>query len=105
MALHPARHVVITGAGGGIGRAIARRLDREGASLTLLDLDKSTLEATAASLEEEANSVTCDIRERGKVEKAFAASAESRGPIHALVACAGSPAATVAPRARIGLTT
>jgi NAD(P)-dependent dehydrogenase (short-subunit alcohol dehydrogenase family) len=36
MAAKPPRHVVVTGAGTGIGRAIARRLDRDGASLTLL---------------------------------------------------------------------
>jgi 3-oxoacyl-[acyl-carrier protein] reductase len=89
MAANAHRHVVVTGAGGGIGRAIARRLDRDGASLTLLDMDKSSLEATAALLEEPGHTVTCDIRDRGKVEKAFASSAERLGPIHALVACAG----------------
>lgn len=83
------RHIVVTGAGTGIGRAIARRLDREGASLTLLARDVQRLEATAAMLEQPTHVVSCDIRDRGKVEKAFAAAAERLGPVHALVACSG----------------
>jgi NAD(P)-dependent dehydrogenase (short-subunit alcohol dehydrogenase family) len=89
MAVKPSRHVVVTGAGTGIGRAIARRLDRDGASLTILARDRDRLEATAATLEQQANVVVCDIRDRGKVEKAFAGAAEKLGPIHALVACSG----------------
>ena len=84
-----ARHIVVTGGGTGIGRAIARRLARDGASLTLLARDASRLEVTAATLEQPTHVVACDIRDRGKVEKAFAEGAERLGPIHALVACSG----------------
>ena len=80
MAANAHRHVVVTGAGTGIGRAIARRLDREGASLTLLARNRDRLEATAAALDRPAHIATCDIRERGKVEKAFAAAAERARP-------------------------
>ena len=83
------KHIVVTGAGTGIGRAIARRLDREGATLTLLARDSGRLEATAALLERPGHVAACDIRDRGKVEKAFAAAAERLGPVHALVACSG----------------
>ena len=89
MASKAPRHIVVTGASAGIGRAIARRLGRDGASLTLLARDRERLEETAASLEQETQVVTCDIRDRGKVEKAFAGAAERLGPIHALVACSG----------------
>ena len=89
MAVKPSRHIVVTGAGTGIGRAIARRLDRDGASLTLLARDRDRLEATAAMLEHPTHVVGCDIRDRGKVEKAFAGAAEKHGPVHALVACSG----------------
>ena len=76
----PSRHIVVTGAGTGIGRAIARRLDRDGASLTLLARDRERLEVTAALLEQPTHVVACDIRDRGKVEKAFAGAAEQLGP-------------------------
>jgi NAD(P)-dependent dehydrogenase (short-subunit alcohol dehydrogenase family) len=89
MAATPSRHIVVTGAGTGIGRAIARRLDRDGASLTLLARDRDRLEATADLLEHPTNVVACDIRDRGKVEKGFAGAADMLGPIHALVACSG----------------
>ena len=83
------KHIVVTGGGTGIGRAIARRLAHDGASLTLLARDMDRLEATAAALEQPTHVVACDIRDRSKVEKAFAAAAEQLGPIHALVACSG----------------
>jgi len=83
------KHVVVTGGGTGIGRAIARRLDRDGASVTLLARDRARLEETAELLSQPSHLVACDIRDRGKVEKAFAAAAEQQGPIHVLVAGSG----------------
>ena len=57
--------------------------------MTLLARDRDRLEATAALLEQPTHVVGCDIRDRGKVEKAFAGAAEKLGPVHALVACSG----------------
>ena len=45
------RSIVITGAAGGIGRATAVRFAREGASVTLVDLAGSDLEASVAAVE------------------------------------------------------
>ncbi len=83
------RHVVVTGAGTGIGRAIARRMSRGGASVTLLARDRRRLEETAASLGVASHVATCDIRDRGAVEKAVAGAARALGPINALVASSG----------------
>ena len=56
--------VVITGAAGGIGAALARRFARDGVRLALLDRDAEGVEAVAADLEE-AGSVAlplqCDV--------------------------------------------
>ena len=81
------KHVVVTGAGKGIGKAIAERLADEGAALSLLGLDVEALHEVAAALG--AGATECDIRDRGSVDAAFAAAAAERGPIHALVANSG----------------
>ncbi len=82
------RHVVVTGAGRGIGKAIALRLASEGARLSLLARGVDDLRATA----DEAGGAhvdRCDIRDRDDVERAFAAAADANGPVYALVANSG----------------
>ena len=73
------KHVVVTGAGTGIGRAIATRLATEGAQLTLLARDESRLRDVAPG----ATTRSVDIRNRDAVRAAF------DGPLDALVANAG----------------
>jgi NAD(P)-dependent dehydrogenase (short-subunit alcohol dehydrogenase family) len=82
------RHVVVTGAGRGIGRAIALRLAAEGASLSLLARGAEALEATAAETGG-AFTAAVDIRDGEQVERGFAAAAAANGPLHALVANSG----------------
>ena len=73
------RHVVVTGAGTGIGRSIAQRLAAEGARLTLLARD----EARLRDVVDGATTRSVDLRDRDAV---FAAFTE---PVDALVANAG----------------
>jgi NAD(P)-dependent dehydrogenase (short-subunit alcohol dehydrogenase family) len=73
------KHVVVTGAGRGIGRAIAVRAAAEGARLTLLDRDETGLSDVAAG----AATRVVDIRDRKAVLAAFTE------PLDALVANAG----------------
>jgi len=81
--------VVVTGAGTGIGRAIALRLARDGASLTLLGLDRAQLDETADLVDVAAHVEPCDIRDRPAVDDAFGRAASALGPMHALVAVSG----------------
>ena len=73
------KHVVVTGAGTGIGRAVARRLADEGARLTLLARDESRLHDVVPG----AATKSVDIRDSGAVRAAF------DEPLYALVANAG----------------
>ena len=82
------RHVVVTGAGRGIGKAIALRLAREGATLSLLERGADALAQTAAEVGG-AFAQGVDIREQEQVDAGFAAAVEANGPIHALVANSG----------------
>ncbi len=83
------KHAVVTGAGSGIGRAVARRLSRDGASVTVLARSIGGLEETAAALDGPAHVARCDIRSRAEVNGAVAGAARALGPIDVLVACGG----------------
>jgi NAD(P)-dependent dehydrogenase (short-subunit alcohol dehydrogenase family) len=83
-----AKHVVVTGASRGIGRAIAVRLGIEGARLTLMARDRARCEETAEAVGG-AEVQTVDIRDRAAVDAAFAAAAEAQGPLFGLVAVSG----------------
>jgi NAD(P)-dependent dehydrogenase (short-subunit alcohol dehydrogenase family) len=82
------RHVVVTGAGRGIGRAIALRLARDGARLSLFARGEGALAETAAEIGG-AFVRGLDIRDGAQVDRAFAAAADANGPIHGLVANSG----------------
>jgi len=63
----------LTGAGGGIGRATANLLAREGASLMLVDIDRAALEETASQAKAHGGDVaTCvaDVADAGQVTAA-----------------------------------
>lgn len=84
----------VSGAGTGIGRAIALRLAREGAKLSLFARDAARLEETAAAIRSESEGAavffsSCDIRIRDEVDRFFEAAAARHGPLRALVANSG----------------
>jgi NAD(P)-dependent dehydrogenase (short-subunit alcohol dehydrogenase family) len=82
------RHVVVTGAGRGIGKAIALRLASEGARLSLLARGVDALHETGGEV---GGSFVAqvDVRDGAQVDRAFADAAEANGPLHALVANSG----------------
>jgi NAD(P)-dependent dehydrogenase (short-subunit alcohol dehydrogenase family) len=83
---------VVTGAAGGIGRALARRLAAEGAALALADLDEGALAEVASELTEEGREVSThavDVSDAARVAE-FAREVEARhGRADALVNNAG----------------
>jgi len=82
-------HIVVTGAGSGIGRAIAQRLDQDGAQLSLFGRRLNALEETAGLLKGSAYCASLDISDREAVQASFAQAAQNNGPIRSLIANAG----------------
>ena len=80
---------VVTGAGSGIGRAIALELSRRGASVGLVGRTRATLDAVAGEAKGESFVATADVRERASVDAALDAVRARLGPLDAVVANAG----------------
>jgi NAD(P)-dependent dehydrogenase (short-subunit alcohol dehydrogenase family) len=86
------RVCVVTGAGSGIGSAIARGLAEVGARVALLDRDLGAVENVAASLRGQgatAKAVECDISNEEAVEVAATRVRDEMGPCAALINNAG----------------
>lgn len=83
------RVLVVTGAASGMGRAIAKAADREGARLVLADFDGDRLKATAAELSGEVRHLRADVTRLPEIEAVFALAERELGRIDGLVTCAG----------------
>jgi 2-hydroxycyclohexanecarboxyl-CoA dehydrogenase len=84
--------VIVTGAGGGIGGATARRFAQEGAAVGVLDRDAGTAASTADAIVADggrALAVQCDITELDVVQASIAEVEGGLGPIDVLVNNAG----------------
>jgi NAD(P)-dependent dehydrogenase (short-subunit alcohol dehydrogenase family) len=68
------KSAVITGAGSGIGKAIAKCLAKQGASVHIIDLQPEAASTTAAEIHNDgcmASSYTCDISNQLQVKEVF----------------------------------
>jgi NAD(P)-dependent dehydrogenase (short-subunit alcohol dehydrogenase family) len=86
------RCVVVTGAAGGIGSALARRFAHDGARLVLLDLEDERLAPLAAELETAGTDtlpLACDVTSLEACQAAIARACQRFGGIDVLVANAG----------------
>ncbi|MFG3081922.1 bifunctional aldolase/short-chain dehydrogenase [Streptomyces parvulus] len=85
------RVALVTGAGSGIGRAIARRLADEGACVVVADLDGGNAEAVAAELggADRAVAVTVDVTSEEQIAAAFRAAVLAFGGVDLVVNNAG----------------
>lgn len=86
------RVAVVTGAGGGIGRATAIALAKAGCRVAALDRQEETLRETVAAIEASGGdglACGCDVSDPDSVEQAAARCAQAFGPCDILVNNAG----------------
>lgn len=86
------RGVLVTGAAGRIGAAVARVFAEAGDRVVATDLDADRLAAAVAALAARGGAVTAlpaDVADEGAVERLVAAAVEAAGPLDVLVNCAG----------------
>ena len=79
---------IVTGAGKGLGRAIAERLGAEGATVVVSDIDLAAAEKVAADVPG-ATALACDVREEEQVKALVAQTVEQHGGLHIMVPNAG----------------
>jgi len=81
--------VVVTGGGSNIGRAIVLAFAREGASITIGDIDPAQAETTAEAAHKSGAAgvqvVATDVTDLGQVQAMFRAANERFGPVDTLV--------------------
>lgn len=85
---------IVTGAGRGLGEAVARAFAAEGAKVVVADIDAGAAQKVADSLEG-ATAVKCDVRRSEDVEALVAATIKQHGRLDIMVPNAG--VARVAP--------
>jgi NAD(P)-dependent dehydrogenase (short-subunit alcohol dehydrogenase family) len=84
------RHVVVTGGGSGIGRALALRAAREGArGVVVADLDGEKAQDAARQIGDGAFGVGCDVADDDQVGDLLARARDAFGPVDLFCANAG----------------
>jgi NAD(P)-dependent dehydrogenase (short-subunit alcohol dehydrogenase family) len=84
------RCVLVTGATGGLGRAVSELLHEEGATVYLTDIDRDRGESLAGQLGDRARFVELDVTDEASWAAAVAAVEESGDRLTTLVSCAGA---------------
>jgi len=84
------RIAMITGAGKGIGKAIAERLSKDGFFILLADIDKAGVEETVTAIgNDRATGYMTDITDEGQIKLLFDVTEKKYGKIDVLVNNAG----------------
>jgi glucose 1-dehydrogenase len=84
---------IVTGAGSGIGRAIAMGFAAEGARVTAADINPEAVEETVARIQDnegQAIAVGVDVSCKDQVDRMVSATLTAFGTISILVSCAGT---------------
>jgi NAD(P)-dependent dehydrogenase (short-subunit alcohol dehydrogenase family) len=94
------KHVIVTGAGNGIGRACALAFAAEGsARLVVADLDSERAEAVAAEAGSGAVAAKVDVSRQAEIQRLIADAREAGGPIDLFFSNAGVPGPAGGPEA------
>jgi len=80
---------LVTGAGRGIGKAIAAALARSGAAVAVNDIDADSAQRTAHALGSRARAFPADVSDPAAAEQLIAAASAGLGGLHILVNNAG----------------
>ena len=83
------RVAIVTGGGSGIGEAICRRFDAEGARVAVLDIRRDAAEAVSGALGNDSLAVEVDVRDSASVDRAVDSVAERFGGLDVVVSNAG----------------
>jgi NAD(P)-dependent dehydrogenase (short-subunit alcohol dehydrogenase family) len=94
------KHVVITGAGSGIGRAVALRFASEGAGrVVVADLDGERAQAVASEAGDRTIAVGVDVARESEIQRLIEGARHSGGPIDLFFSNAGVPGPAGGPEA------
>ena len=82
------KKAIVTGAANGIGRAIAQRFVREGAEVSILDINDAAAATVVQTIRQTggtAHAFHCDVGDAAQVQAAFDAALAAMGGLHILV--------------------
>ena len=80
---------VVTGAGSGLGQAIAKKLAADGFAVAAIDLDEAAAQATAKQIGSKAAGFKADVSRSAELDQAVTAAIAALGPLEVMVNNAG----------------
>jgi 3-oxoacyl-[acyl-carrier protein] reductase len=80
---------IVTGGGSGMGEAIAETFAREGAHVSVVDVDDAAAKKVAAKIGHPAIAIKCDVTKRADIDAAVVETATKFGGLNVLVNNAG----------------